>query len=48
MGYSKGGVSAGSHGNPVRNELHQKKIGYGGTEGGAADNIKGMRNVDGI
>ena len=36
VGYSKGGGSAGSGGNPLVNDLHWKKTGGNGTVGGAA------------
>ena len=40
--------SAGSGGNPVRNDLHQNKTGGGGTVGGAAANFRGMHKGDGL
>ena len=48
MGYSQGGISLGSGGNPVGNDLHQKTSGDGGTVCGTEANIRGMHKGDGI
>ena len=39
VGYYQGGSSAESGGNPVVNDLHRKKTGYGGTVSGTVANI---------
>ena len=44
MDYFQGGSSAGSSGNPVGNDLHWNNIGEDVTVGGAAANIRGLRN----
>ena len=48
VGYSQGGSSLGSGGDPDRNDLHRKKTGDGGTVGGAAADNRGMRKVNGL
>ena len=42
VGDSQGGSSMESGGNPVRNDIDQKKTGYGGTVGGTAANFRGV------
>ena len=48
VGYSKGGGSVGSGGNPVVNNLNCNKAGYGGTVGGAASDVLGILKGDGL